>query len=154
MTVNTSLRAHEIEYLLRQSETSTLVTIRGFRGVDYLDSCGAAMARWRRLRGARTHHTSSGGRIARASADDPVRRAARAARAGSPRPSSTRASARWRSTTVINMQYTSGTTGFPKGVMLSSRNIVNNGYWLGAGLGYTPRIACACVCRSFTASAA
>ena len=36
------------------------------------------------------------------------------------------------------MQYTSGTTGFPKGVMLSSRNIVNNGYWLAEGLGLTP----------------
>src|SRR5262245_64145901 len=36
VTVNTALRAHEIEYLLRQSETSTLVTIRGFRTVDYL----------------------------------------------------------------------------------------------------------------------
>jgi fatty-acyl-CoA synthase len=47
---------------------------------------------------------------------------------------------------VINMQYTSGTTGFPKGVMLSSRNIVNNGYWLGLGLGYTPADRlCLCV---------
>src|SRR5262249_14193515 len=47
---------------------------------------------------------------------------------------------------VINMQYTSGTTGFPKGVMLSSRNIVNNGYWLGQGLGYTPQDRlCLCV---------
>ena len=36
VTVNTSLRAGEIEYLLRQNETSTLVTISGFRGVDYL----------------------------------------------------------------------------------------------------------------------
>ena len=44
------------------------------------------------------------------------------------------------------MQYTSGTTGFPKGVMLSSRNIVNNGYWIGAGLGYTPSDRlCLCV---------
>ncbi|NCD34784.1 MAG: AMP-binding protein [Spartobacteria bacterium] len=32
---------------------------------------------------------------------------------------------------VVNMQYTSGTTGFPKGVMLTSRNIVNNGYYIG-----------------------
>src|SRR6476469_9168919 len=36
VTVNTSLRAREIEYLLRQSEASTLVTIAGFRGVDYM----------------------------------------------------------------------------------------------------------------------
>jgi fatty-acyl-CoA synthase len=39
--------------------------------------------------------------------------------------------------TVINMQYTSGTTGFPKGVMLSSRNILNNGFACGEVLGYT-----------------
>jgi fatty-acyl-CoA synthase len=47
---------------------------------------------------------------------------------------------------VINMQYTSGTTGFPKGVMLSSRNIVNNGHALGRLLGYTPADRlCLCV---------
>src|SRR6267378_8609933 len=36
VTANTSLRSHEIDYLLRQSEAATLVTIRGFRDVDYL----------------------------------------------------------------------------------------------------------------------
>src|SRR5438132_435443 len=44
VTVNTALRAAEIEYLLRQSEVSTVVTIRGFRDVDYvetLDQIGA-----------------------------------------------------------------------------------------------------------------
>src|SRR5262245_34597017 len=44
VTVNTSLRAAEIEYLLAQNETSTLVTIRGFRGVDYIEELRKAGA--------------------------------------------------------------------------------------------------------------
>src|SRR5215210_5600298 len=36
VTVNTALRAHEVDYLLRQSEAATLITISGFKDVDYL----------------------------------------------------------------------------------------------------------------------
>ena len=40
---------------------------------------------------------------------------------------------------VVNMQYTSGTTGFPKGVMLTSHNIINNGYSIGESMRYTSK---------------
>ena len=48
VTANTSLRAKEIDYLLRQSEAATIVTISGFRGVDYiaaLEEIGATRGR-------------------------------------------------------------------------------------------------------------
>ena len=128
VTVNTSLRAREIEYLLKQSESSTLFTIAGFRDVDYIkelaeagvqlprmyfigQDCPPGFAPFDLLRelGVRVPEADLDRRESLVGVDD-----------------------------VINMQYTSGTTGFPKGVMLSSRNIVNNGYWIGEGLGYTP----------------
>jgi fatty-acyl-CoA synthase len=133
VTANTSLRAREIEYLLRQSEAATLVTIRGFRDVDYVDALneiGAASGRIPTLQrvifiGENTPPGLLPYSEIRAQAHR-VDDAALDARGRAVGPDD-----------VINMQYTSGTTGFPKGVMLSSRNIVNNGYQLGALLGYT-----------------
>ncbi|HBT85436.1 MAG: AMP-binding protein [Fermentimonas sp.] len=46
---------------------------------------------------------------------------------------------------VVNMQYTSGTTGFPKGVMLTHHNIVNNGYLTGVHMNFTSDDKC-CIC--------
>src|SRR5262245_61919274 len=124
VTVNTSLRANEVDYLLRQSEAATVITIRGFRDVVYLGllhGSGAVSAarlpeRKRAISMSRrpgevcpngvSHYDKRRDLAAR------VRQAeldARESRVGLD--------------DVINMQYTSGTTGFPKGVMLSSRNI-------------------------------
>jgi fatty-acyl-CoA synthase len=137
VTVNTSLRSREIEYLLRQSETSTLVTIAGFRGVDY-------MAEFRVARPATVKQVFFVGQPCPPDAT-PYEQLRTMAERVSEHELDQRESAVGVDD-VINMQYTSGTTGFPKGVMLSSRNIVNNGYWIGEGLGYTPSDRlCLCV---------
>src|SRR5439155_1262988 len=117
VTANTSLRAREIEYLLRQSEAATLVTIRGFRDVDYLEALseiGAMSGRIPALRriifvdGAPPAGVLAYSQLRALGAD--VSDEALDARAASVGVAD-----------LTNMQYTSGTTGFPKGVMLSSR---------------------------------
>jgi fatty-acyl-CoA synthase len=142
VTANTSLRAKEIEYLLRQSEAATLVTIRGIRDVDYvaaLAEIGAMSGRLPTLERVIVigDHTPPGC----------VPYSDLRARAADVSDADLDAYSRGIGLDdVINMQYTSGTTGFPKGVMLSSRNIVNNGDALGRLLGYSPADRlCLCV---------
>jgi fatty-acyl-CoA synthase len=142
VTVNTSLRAHEMDYLLRQSEAATVITISGFKDVDYVNVLREISDKLPDLK--RTIFIPRGDETCpddltpydtlrkRAAAVSEAELDAREALVGVD--------------DVINMQYTSGTTGFPKGVMLSSRNIVNNGYWMAQGLGYTPEDRlCLCV---------
>ncbi len=142
VTANTSLRARDIDYALRQSEAATLITIRGFRDVDYVNELAAIGA----LSGA-IPLLKRIVFIGEAPPDGFVPYSQLHTLAA--RVSDADLDARERGVgvdDVINMQYTSGTTGFPKGVMLSSRNIVNNGEALGTGLGYTPADRlCLCV---------
>jgi fatty-acyl-CoA synthase len=142
VTANTSLRAKDIDYLLRQSEAATLVTIGGFRDVDYvaaLAEVGATSGRIPTLKRLLF--------IGRQAPDGFAPYADLHARAAEVSDAALDARSRAIGVDdVINMQYTSGTTGFPKGVMLSSRNIVNNGYQLGGILGFTPEDRlCLCV---------
>jgi fatty-acyl-CoA synthase len=139
VTANTSLRGRDIDYLLRQSEAATLITIRGFRDVDYVNELAATSKNVPTLKrrvfiGDRSPEDFTPFAALRAAAD---------------RVSDDALDARGRAVgldDVINMQYTSGTTGFPKGVMLTSRNVVNNGHALGELLGYTPADrVCLCV---------
>ncbi len=149
VTVNTALRAQEIEYLLRQSDTSLLFTIGGFRGVDYLAELRsiAAIGGAASERLARLPHLRHVIYIGRECPDDlmpyeALRESASEVRDSEIDPFESAVGL----DDVINMQYTSGTTGFPKGVMLSSRNIVTNGYWLAQGLAFTPADRlCLCV---------
>jgi fatty-acyl-CoA synthase len=154
VTANTSLRARDIDYLLRQSEAATLVTIGGFRDVDYvaelvrIGATAGTIATLKRIIavGEATATALSAG----AGPSDPVAVVRYEEIAGhAARIAETHLDTLEQAIvpdTVINMQYTSGTTGFPKGVMLSSRNILNNGFACGEVLGYTQNDRlCLCV---------
>ena len=144
VTVNTSLRTAELEYLLSQAEVSALVTVRGFKDLDYVETVYKIIPE---LRGSEEGALSSrklpllrnviyigdehpGGMIRYDSLLDRS--------AGVSDFEIDRLAFDQTLDDVINMQYTSGTTGFPKGVMLTHRNIVNNAYWMGEGIGLTP----------------
>ncbi|WP_159838760.1 AMP-binding protein [Nocardia sp. CY41] len=122
VNINPAYRTSELRYVLRQAGVRMLVAAERFKSSDYVamieqvrPDCPAltevlvlGTPAWDAL----THTTIDADRLttlaARLSADDP-----------------------------INIQYTSGTTGFPKGATLSHHNILNNGYFVGELCGYT-----------------
>lgn len=150
VTVNTSLRAHEMEYLLRQSESATVITISGFKDVNYVNVLREIGATNKDGGGNKLPNLKRAIFIPRGEETCPEDFMPYAAlRDRAAEITEAELDAREAEVTVddvINMQYTSGTTGFPKGVMLSSRNIVNNAYWMAQGLGYSPQDRlCLCV---------
>jgi len=145
VTVNTSLRAAEIEFLLKQSESSTLITVAGFRDVNYVETIHELLPELRTseegmLQSAKLPFLRRVIYIGEEHPDGMIRYDALLARSENVSDAQLDEFTTAQDlNTVINMQYTSGTTGFPKGVMLTNRNIVNNAYWLGEGLGLTPK---------------
>ncbi len=137
VTVNTAYKTHELEYLLRQSDTHTLVMIEGYKDIKYdeiikglcpeLESTKAGVPLYAKklsfLRNVVTVGFHMKGCLEWSEMIEkghfvPLEEVRR--RASLVKPSD-----------VANMQYTSGTTGFPKGVMLTHNNIINNGKIIG-----------------------
>ncbi|MDR2670978.1 MAG: AMP-binding protein [Oscillospiraceae bacterium] len=137
VTVNTAYKIHEAEYLLRQSDTHTLVMVDGYKDSDYRgiiqELCPELAAhkageplhakRLPFLRHVVATDTPLPGCL---TWDEALLAAER-----TPIEAVHQRMATISRHDVCNMQYTSGTTGFPKGVMLTHYNVVNNGKNIG-----------------------
>ena len=137
VTVNTAYKIHEAEYLLRQSDTHTLVMIDGYKDSDYVgilkELCPELATletgkplHSRRLPFLRNVITVESRVPGCLTWDDALSYAEK-----TPVEAVYRRAAMINKHDVCNMQYTSGTTGFPKGVMLTHYNVVNNGKAIG-----------------------
>jgi fatty-acyl-CoA synthase len=137
VTANTALKAPEIEYLLAQSESCALVLSAGSENNSYPKSLAQVRERLPLLK----HAVFVGGDRAAPASAPPGTIAWRDLLALAPRATVeevARIEQTLRPDDVVNMQYTSGTTGFPKGVMLTHRNLVNNSHGIGTGLRFAP----------------
>ena len=136
VTVNTAYKIHEAEYLLRQSDTHTLVMVDGYKDSDYisiikeicpeLETCKPGELKSDRLPILKNIITVESKQNGCYSWEEAVSKASEV-----PYEEVERRRAQINKHDVCNMQYTSGTTGFPKGVMLTHYNVVNNGKAIG-----------------------
>lgn len=145
VTVNTNYKAVELEYVLKQSDSTTLFLVQGFKDTDYVETLYSVVPE---LRDANPGELQSQhlpflkNVVFLGDQDFPGMRrwsSIEAMGLGVSDECLAAVKATLGEHEVINMQYTSGTTGFPKGVMLTHYNIVNNGFNIGECMRFTEK---------------
>ncbi|RKG84839.1 AMP-binding protein [Corallococcus sp. CA049B] len=124
VNLNPAYRTSELEYALNQAGVSVLLFAKGFRQTDYTQMLAEVRPRCAGLREALVLD-SDWDRLVKGGAnigDDVLEARELSLQFDDP----------------INIQYTSGTTGFPKGATLSHHNVLNNGFFVGEVLRYGP----------------
>lgn len=141
VTMNTSYKIHEAEYLLRQSDTHTLIMIESVIDSNYKDIINELCPEIAESKPGKPLHCKKLPFLRNVITVDFKMPGALTFKEAFERHSMISddelemISKKVRPDDVCNMQYTSGTTGFPKGVMLTHYNVVNNGKCIGDRMG-------------------
>lgn len=145
VTVNTAYKSAELEYILNQSDSTTLFMVKSWKDTDYVATLNEvtpelATSTPGALANARLPFLKTAVFIGEDTPDGMLNFSAIAEMGRDVTDAELAAvEATLDRHDVINMQYTSGTTGFPKGVMLTHHNIVNNGFNIGECMKFTEK---------------